>query len=185
MNVALLRTLGDDEYRPVSRIPVRSKFFLATRLGQREEWFTGGEATLEKLDELFAQRNRLVHAQPEQGTVTSPFADPQRPDRHTDLGNIGRWISATVDAVSRLGRSHAELSGFDRVAGRLAEHAPMLWRFNADRDGADLDRIVRRVMRDLLHEDERDFLDFLNEDDLEALLDEQDRDWDVRGLDAV
>lgn len=178
VNVALIRVLGEDEYQPASRMPVRSKFYLATRLGLREEWFSSGEAILEALDELFTQRNRLVHAQPEQ-TVMHPFSDPKAPDLHTDLGRVARWVSATADAVSRLGRSHAELTEFDRVAGALAEHAPMLWGFNAERDGAKLDAVVRKLLRDLLREDYQDTTD---DDELTNLLDGQDPDWDVRGI---
>ena len=42
VNVALLRILGKDEYEPVARMPVRTKFFLAPQLGSREVWFVQG-----------------------------------------------------------------------------------------------------------------------------------------------
>jgi hypothetical protein len=78
VNVALIRVLGEEEYRALSRVPVRSKYFLATRLGMREEWFDAGEQVLQDLEQLFSQRNRLVHAQPE-GSVAHPFSDPKNP----------------------------------------------------------------------------------------------------------
>ncbi|MBJ7329427.1 MAG: hypothetical protein JHC95_05990 [Solirubrobacteraceae bacterium] len=175
VNVALIRMLGEDEYAPASRMPVRSKYFLATKLGQGEEWFSSGEAELEALEELFTERNRLVHAQPER-SIMHPFADPEAPRLHSDLRNVGRWVAAASGAAARLGRSHAELSGFDRVAGALSVHAPTLWAFDAARDGATLDAAVRTLIEDLLREDYEDSMD---ESDLETLLDEHDADWDV------
>lgn len=175
VNVALIRVLGEDEYQPASRMPVRSKFYLATRLGLREEWFSSGEAVLEELDELITQRNRLVHAQPEK-TIMHPFSDPENPELHNDLAKVARWVSATADAVSRLGRSHAELTEFDRVAGALAERAPMLWNFNAESDGSQLEAVVRKLLQELLREDHADSLD---ESELAELVEEQDPDWDI------
>lgn len=178
VNVALIRILGDEEYQPMLRVPVRSKYFLATRLGLREQWFSAGERTLEALDELFSQRNRLVHAQPER-SILSPFSDPKDPDLHTDLRNVARWVSATADAAARLGRSHAELHEFDRVAGRVDELEPLLMRFDPERDGSHLESTVRKLVQGLLREDEEDFLE---DKELEDLLSSQDPDWDLRGL---
>ena len=42
VNVALIRVLGEEEYASLSKVPVRSKYFLASRLGAREEWFSRG-----------------------------------------------------------------------------------------------------------------------------------------------
>jgi hypothetical protein len=179
VNVALIRLLDEDEYRPLSKVPVRSKYFLATRLGMQEQWFSAGEQVLEDLDELFSQRNRLVHAQPET-SILHPFSDPKDPDLHTDLRNVARWIGATADAASRLGRSHAELAGFDRVAGRLTELEPIFRAFEPERDGERLGASIREVLRDVVRDDEHDFL---AEEDIEALLADLDPDWDVRGLD--
>jgi hypothetical protein len=179
VNVALIRILDEEEYQPMSRVPVRSKYYLATRLGLREEWFSAGERTLEALDELFSQRNRLVHAQPER-SVLSPFSDPEDPDLHTDLRNVAHWVSASADAAARLGRSHAELYGFERVAGRVAEMEPLLANFDPARDGPVLQRNVRKLAEGLLREDERDFMD---DEELDHLVSSHDPDWDLRGLD--
>jgi hypothetical protein len=180
VNVALLRLLDETEYRPVSQVGVRTKYFLVTRLGVREEWFSRGEQTLEDLDELFTQRNRLVHAQPTEG-VLHPFSDPQNPDLHNDLRNVARWLAATIDAVLRLSRSHAELGEFARVAGPLAQLEPTLRRFERSRDGPALDGAVRVLLRTLLAADHDEMLD---EDELSDLIESQDPDWDVRELGA-
>lgn len=179
VNVALIRILGEEEYNSMSRIPVRSKYFLATRLGMREEWFSAGEQVLESLDELFSQRNRLVHAQPERSILSSASA-PEEPDLHMDVRNVARWVAASADAASRLGRSHAELHGFERVPGRLIELEPTLNKFQPDRDGPALQISVRKLIGDLLHEDEEPFLE---PSELDELLTTQDPDWDLRGLD--
>lgn len=176
VNVALLRILGKDEYRPVDKVGVRTKYFLVTRLGVREEWFSSGERTLEDLDELFAQRNRLVHAQPETN-ILHPFADPENLDLHNDLANVARWLAATVDAVLRLAKSHAELSAFERVARPLEELEPMLRSFKPERDGKTLDRHVRALFAQLLSQDHEDGV--LSDAELAALVKEQDPDWDV------
>jgi hypothetical protein len=151
INVALIRILSEDEYKPVSEIGVRTKYYLATRLGRREVWFSAGEQVLKDLDELFTQRNRLSHAQPETSTPN--------PDLHNDLTNVARWLAATADAVQRLSQSDAELSSLARVAGPLSEMEPILRSFQPERDGPVLDDKVRALMRDLLKEDEEPFVD--------------------------
>jgi hypothetical protein len=79
-----------------------------------------------------------------------------------------------------LGRSHAELSGFDRVAGRLLELDSVLRALVPARDGGKLGELIRQLMKDLLREDEEAGL---TDEELAELLAEQDPDWDVRGLD--
>lgn len=76
------------------------------------------------------------------------------------------------------GRSHAELTEFERVPGRLAELEPMLRAFEPEKHGPQLDRHVRALMQSLLREDHEDFLD---EDALRELLEGQDPDWDLPG----
>ena len=168
VNVALIRMLGEDEYAHVSKMRVRTKYFLSTRLATREDWFSSGERVLESISELFTERNRLVHAQPER-TILHPFSDPDDPAMHADLRNVARWIDATADAVCRLARSHAELHELDRVAGRLADLH--LARFDPLRDGERLERDVIDVAVALLHEDDR-----------HDLAEELDPEWDLRGL---
>ena len=176
MNVALIRTLGEAEYVPASRMPVRTKYYLATRLGMGEQWFTAAEPVLEDLDELFTQRNRLVHAQPEQ-SILHPFADPRSPDLHNDLSNVARWLLATAECVSRLSRSHPELAEFDRVAGRITEIGPTLININGGQNAARLEATIKDLLRQLLRADEEEFLP---EEELEELLEAQDPDWDIR-----
>lgn len=178
VNVALLRTLGEVEYRALSKIPVRSKYYLVTRLGAREVWFSSGEQVLEDLEELFSQRNRLAHAQPD-GSVVHPFSDPEEPDLHTDLTNVARWLASTIDAVLRLGRSHGDLAEFTRAAAPLSELEPMLRAFEPSRDGARLEKAVRSLLADLLREDEGELL---TDDELDDLVRLQDPDWDLRDL---
>lgn len=177
VNVALIRVLGKEEYEALDKVPVRSKYFLASRLGAREEWFSRGEQTLDDLSQLFKQRNRLVHARPEI-LVFGPEVERDAPELHTDLRNVARWLAATSDAASRLGRSHAELTEFERVPGRLVELEPMLRAFEAEKHGPALDRHVRALMKSLLREDNEDFLD---DDELRELLEHQEPDWDVPG----
>jgi hypothetical protein len=178
VNVALVRTLGETEYVPASRMPVRTKYYVATRLGMGEQWFTTGEPVLEHLDELFTQRNRLVHAQPER-SILHPFADPQSPDLHNDLSNVARWILATAECVSRLSRSHAELAEFDRVAGRLLELEQILRDIDAVDNAARLEMAVKDLLAQLLRDDEQDLLP---QTELDELLEAQDPDWDVPGF---
>lgn len=178
VNVALVRIVGDDEYRMLARMPVRSKFFLATRLGLREAWFEGGEQVLEDITELFLERNRLVHAQPEPWYFEQGVR--QAEEAHSDLRNVARWLAATVEATARLGRSHAELGEFERVAGPLNSLSALLRAFVPERDGIVLQRHVRALLATLLREDEEHFLD---DQELEQLLAEQDPDWDLRGFD--
>jgi hypothetical protein len=177
VNAALLRLLGETEYAPLSRIPVRSKYYIATRLAARQVWISEGERVLEELDELFTQRNRLVHAQPEPWYLTAP-PDAQ-PEPHKDLRNVARWVAATAEAVSRLGRSYAEFSEFERISGPLNDLEPLLRGFEPERDGQRLEAAVRKLLAYLLRADEKDFLE---EEDLEDLISAQDPDWDLRGL---
>src|SRR5215216_4731422 len=90
----------------------------------------------------------MRHAQPEV-LVFGPDVEPDAPELHTDLRNVARWLAATSDAASRLGRSHAELTEFERVPGRLAELEPMLRGFEAERHGPALERHVRALMKSL------------------------------------
>jgi hypothetical protein len=102
---------------------------------------------LEELDELFTQRNRLVHAEPEPSDFTRPAE--ARPEAHTDLRNVARWLASTGEAVSRLGRSYAKYSEFERVAGPLVELDALLRSFLPDRDGDQLQRTVRKLLANL------------------------------------
>jgi hypothetical protein len=176
VNAALLRLLGRDEYGPLARIPVRSKYYLATRLAAQQVWIGEGEGVLQELDELFTQRNRLVHAQPEPWYLSKVV----EPEAYTDLRNVARWLASTANAVSRLGSSYGEFAEFERVAQPLVEHDALLRSFDPDRDAIKLQRVVRALLTELLRKDEEDFLD---DSELEALLDSQDPDWDLRELD--
>jgi hypothetical protein len=177
VNVALIRLLGEEEYRLLSRLAVPSKYYLATRLGLREEWFGAGENVLEVLDELFTERNKLVHAQPE-GWPHPDSAQPP-PPAHQDLSNVARWLLATIEAVDRLSRSHGELAGFDRVAGRLLKLEPLLQGFDPGRDGKRLDQAVRAALRGVLEEEKEVML----EEDFQEMMEGHDPDWDLPGLD--
>jgi hypothetical protein len=184
VNVALIRLLGEDEYEPIARMPVRSKYFLAPRLGSREVWFTEGEAVLESLDQLFTTRNRLVHAQPERLYWASTGESDPPPDVEAprpELTDVARWLSATADAVCRLAQSHAELSEMQRIAGPLVEIEPLLRRFDPERDGPTLERSVRNLRERLIRQDEEGFL---LPEEIDDLVNEQDPDWDLRGLDS-
>lgn len=182
VNVALIQLLGEEEYEPIARIPVRSKYFLAPRLGSREVWFTQGEAVLESLDELFRTRNKLVHAQPERlywrrgETQDPPDIKAPRPE----LTDVAGWLAATADAVSRLAQSHAELSEMKRIAGPLMEIEPLLLRFDPERDGPELERRVRALRENRIEMDEEGFL---TPEEIEELIHEQNPDWDLDGLD--
>lgn len=176
VNVALLRILGKDEYEPVARMPVRTKFFLAPQLGSREPWFVQGEDVLENIAELFKTRNRLVHAQPER--LYSSYEEDAPPNVEAprpDLADVARWLASTADAVCRLADSHAELSELRRIAGPLREMEPLLLKFDGERDGPELDRRVRQMWEARIREDEDGFMD---PDEIEALIREQDLDWD-------
>lgn len=174
VNVALVRLLGEDEYKPMDRVPVRSKYFLATRLGMREAWFAGGERALRDVDSLMQQRNRLVHAQPSLDRLNREKG--AEPEPYEDLANVARWLSATAEVVSRLGKSHGDLHEFGRVADRLLELDPVLDSFDSKRDGPALDAAVRHINQRLVIADNEDFLD---DEELQRLIDEQDPDWDV------
>lgn len=176
VNVALLRILGKDEYEPVARMPVRTKFFLAPQLGSREVWFVQGEDVLENIAELFKTRNRLVHAQPER--LYASYEEDAPPDIEAPrpaLGDVARWLASTADAVCRLADSHAELSELRRIAGPLREIDPLLLKFDGERDGPELERRVRRLWEARIREDEEHFMD---QQDIETLIREQNLDWD-------
>jgi hypothetical protein len=179
VNAALIRVLGEDEYQPLSRMPVRSKYFLAPWLLAFEDRFTEGELVLERLDELFRTRNVLVHAQPER--VYYQEGDEPSPDPRIipTLQEVARWLAATADAVCRIARSHAELQEMERVAGPLSEMELLLVKFDPDRDSEELERRVRTLREKRIRADEEDFLE---EGELEELIRDQDPDWDLHGL---
>jgi hypothetical protein len=180
VNVALIRVLGEAEYEPLSRMPVRSKYFLAPWLLSFEDRFTEGEPVLVSLQELFVARNRLVHAQPERIYYRREDEEPGPEPRIVPrLPDVARWLAATADAVCRIARSHAELQEMERIAGPLAEMEPLLMRFDPDRDAEELSRRVKSLRERRIRNDEEDFHD---EAELEELMEEQDPNWDLRGL---
>jgi len=180
VNAALIRVLGEAEYEPLSRMPVRSKYFLAPWLLAFEDRFTEGEPALDRVDELFRARNRLVHAQPERVYYRREDEDPgPEPRVLPQLGDVARWLAATADAVCRIARSHAELQEMERIAGPLSEIEPLLVRFDPDRDAEELGRRVRSIGEKRIRADNEDFLE---EDELDELIDGQDPDWDLHGL---
>jgi integrase len=180
VNVALARVLGEAEYEPLSRMPVRSKYFLAPWLLAFEDRFTAGEPVLASLDELFTARNRLVHAQPERIYYRPKDEEPGREPRIVPkLPDVAKWLAATADAVCRISRSYAELQEMERIAGPLTELEPLLLRFDPERDGAELNRRVKSLREQRIRDDQEDFLDEAEIDDLIAA---EDPDWDLRGL---
>jgi hypothetical protein len=96
VNAALIRVLGEAEYEPLSRMPVRSKYFLAPWLLAFEDRFSEGESVFDRLEELFRARNRLVHAQPERVYYRRSDEDPG-PDPRVlpELCDVGKWLAAT------------------------------------------------------------------------------------------
>jgi hypothetical protein len=179
VNVALLRIMGEADYTPVSQIKVRSKFFLAGKLADGGNPFVPGDPVFDDLDDLFTARNRLVHAQPEK-VVLHPDSPPRAPSPHTELATIAHWLASTVEAVLRLSHVHAELAEFDRAAGPLSGCEPILNAFIPEQHGTLLANAVSDIMRSLVEQEEKDFLD---DDEIADLLAKQDPDWDLRGLD--
>lgn len=180
VNVALARVLGEAEYEPLSRMPVRSKYFPAPWLLAFEDRFTAGEPVLVSLDELFIARNRLVHAQPERIYYRREDEDPgPEPRIVPTLPDVARWLAATADAVCRISRSDAELQEMERIAGPLTDLEPLLLRIDPERDAAELNRRVKSLREQRIRDDEASFLD---EAEIEGLVAEQDPDWDLRGL---
>jgi hypothetical protein len=179
VNAALIRVLGEDEYEPLSRMPVRSKYFLAPWLFAFEDRFTEGELVLERLGELFRTRNVLVHAQPERVYYQEGDEPSPEPRAVPTLQEVARWLAATADAVCRIARAHPELQEMERIAGPLSEIEPLLVKFDPARDAKELERKVRALREKRIRDDEEDFL---AEDDLEELIRDQDPDWDLHDL---
>lgn len=156
-------------YRQTFPVILRSAEFVAP----------GGRMALvlpaEQLDELFAQRNRLVHSPPDLDRLNRDPESP--PEPHEDLRNVARWLSATSEAVVRLSKASGDFHTFHRVAEPLLNLAT-LDSFEPDRHGRELENAVRRINRDLTREDNEGIYPY-DEKGIEVLLKELDPDWDL------
>jgi hypothetical protein len=67
----------------------------------------------------------------------------------------------------------------ERIAGPLSDLEPLLVKFDPSKDAEELNRQVKHLREKRLRDDEADFME---DEDLEELVQDQEPDWDLRGL---